>query len=261
MGQPDADDETLDTPTRLVRTSRQSTSSSDLSPLDTKHHQRREVVSRHPLHLALESRFRANSSSSFLRPGARFSGIQSSSEAQRYDVTVEIQFVDMENSFLCGYLNIQKLAAAHPILTTYFEGEIIGSKYGFVTQHPEWKADKDKDMEHWSLFPGFISHQREAKKPGYTNKDWQNKEFLWMRWKEYFLVPDHRVTSLAGASFEGFYYICFNQKHGEIQGIYYHMNSPPYVCLYLELADGDRYQKLQLHPKETRGCSYSLEFR
>jgi hypothetical protein len=51
------------------------------------------------------------------------------------------------------------------------------------------------------------------------------KEHLFMRWKEYFLVPDHRVRTISGASFEGFYYICFNQVSGGIEGIYFHAKS------------------------------------
>jgi hypothetical protein len=51
------------------------------------------------------------------------------------------------------------------------------------------------------------------------------KEHLFMRWKEYFLVPDHRVKTISGASFEGFYYICFNQVSGSIEGIYFHAKS------------------------------------
>lgn len=46
-----------------------------------------------------------------------------------------------------------------------------------------------------------------------------------MRWKEQFLVEDHRVRQLHGASFDGFYYICLNQITGSIQGIYYHQRS------------------------------------
>ena len=46
-----------------------------------------------------------------------------------------------------------------------------------------------------------------------------------MRWKEKFLVPDYRVKEISGASFEGFYYICFNQIDGAISGIYYHSKS------------------------------------
>jgi len=45
-------------------------------------------------------------STSFLRPGSRFTGTQQS-ERQRYDVQVEIKHVDFRESFLCGYLKIQ----------------------------------------------------------------------------------------------------------------------------------------------------------
>lgn len=48
------------------------------------------------------------SPSSYLRPGSRFTGTQQS-ERQRYDVQVEIKYVDMRESFLCGYLRIQGL--------------------------------------------------------------------------------------------------------------------------------------------------------
>lgn len=44
--------------------------------------------------------------SAYLRPGSRFAGTQQS-ERQRYDVEVEIKYVDMRESFLCGYLRIQ----------------------------------------------------------------------------------------------------------------------------------------------------------
>lgn len=50
-----------------------------------------------------------------------------------------------------------------------------------------------------------------------------------MRWKEHFLVPDHRVRTISGASFEGFYYICFNQIQGTVSGIYFHAKSEKYV--------------------------------
>lgn len=47
-----------------------------------------------------------NVSSYFLRPGSRFRGTQKS-ELQEYDVQVELKYVDMDQSFLCGYLKIQ----------------------------------------------------------------------------------------------------------------------------------------------------------
>jgi glucose-induced degradation protein 4 len=58
-----------------------------------------------------------------------------------------------------------------------------------------------------------------------NNPGWWTQPHIFMRWKEWFLVPDHRVKSIQGASFEGFYYICFNQAEGNINGIYFHARS------------------------------------
>jgi len=40
--------------------------------------------------------------------------------------------------------------------------------------------------------------------------------------QELFLVPDHKITDINGASFAGFYYICFQKSKGTIEGYYYH---------------------------------------
>ncbi|KAF2667338.1 hypothetical protein BT63DRAFT_290213 [Microthyrium microscopicum] len=193
-------------------------------------------------------RFRPNSSSSFLKPGARFSGIQRSDKAE-YEVVVDIQHVDMEDSYLCGYLKIRGLTEAHPSLTTYFEGEMIGTKYSFVTQHPEWGANEKTDWQHWGRFPQWRPIQKDARKPNFVNKNWMQKENIWMRWKEHFLVPDHTVRHLPDASFDGFYYICFNQKTGTITGAYYHARS-------------DRFQHLELKPTNIHpGFEMGFEFR
>lgn len=50
-------------------------------------------------------------------------------------------------------------------------------------------------------------------------------DFVYMRWKEHFLVPDHTIRDLNGASFAGFYYICFQKSAATIEGYYYHRNS------------------------------------
>jgi hypothetical protein len=117
------------------------------------------------------------------------------------------------------------LTEDHPSLTTYFEGEIIGSKYTFITQHPEWGSNEKVDRQHWGRFPAYKPLSKHSSRPDMGMKDWMQKEHLFMRWKEYFLVPDHRVRTISGASFEGFYYICFNQVSGGIEGIYFHAKS------------------------------------
>jgi len=170
------------------------------------------------------TRFIPNSTSSFLKPNAKFVGTQQS-DRQRYEVSVEINHVDMAESFLCGYLRIQGLTDDHPTLTTYFEGEIIGTKYTFQTKHAEWGSNEKVDMQHWARFPAWRPLSKQAKRRDFSYKDFAKRENIFMRWKEYFLVPDHRVRTILGASFEGFYYICFNQLTGSISGIYFHAKS------------------------------------
>ena len=83
-----------------------------------------------------------------LYPGAKFKGEQRSKK-NKYDVTVEIkvffvgplnlysllniQQVNFDNSTLCGYLAITGLTDDMPVLTTFFEAEIIGKHFGFLT--------------------------------------------------------------------------------------------------------------------------------
>ncbi|PRD29033.1 UNVERIFIED_CONTAM: Glucose-induced degradation protein 4-like protein [Trichonephila clavipes] len=43
--------------------------------------------------------------------------------------------------------------------------------------------------------------------------------------KEHFLVPDHTIKDISGASFAGFYYICFQKSSSTIEGYYYHRSS------------------------------------
>jgi hypothetical protein len=87
-----------------------------------------------------------------------------------------------------------------PELTTYFDAEIIGSKYGFLTQ--DWGATEQEDMTHWARFPAFRPLKGELKKPNLTMRD-RDRGVVFMRWKERFLVPDHKVRDINGASFAG----------------------------------------------------------
>ncbi|KAK6353755.1 hypothetical protein TWF730_008182 [Orbilia blumenaviensis] len=182
------------------------------------------------------------STSSFLRPGSRFEGTQQS-DKQTYTVHVEIKHVDMRESFLCGYLCIQGLTQDNPTLTTYFEGELIGSKYAFKTKNKTWGATEKIDLQHWGRFPAYRPYTRSSK-----SKEFGEQEHIFMRWKEYFLVPNHRVKELTGASFDGFYYICFSQVTGDVSGIYFHSNS-------------EKWQQLELKHVPDHGIYGSIEFR
>lgn len=188
-----------------------------------------------------------NYTSSFLRPGSKFTGTQQS-DRQVYNVDVEIKHVDMTESYLCGYLRIQGLAEEHPTLTTFFEGEIIGTKHTFKTRNESWGASEKTDMHHWARFPAWRPLAKQAKRPDFTYWDFAERDHIFMRWKEHFLVPDHRVRMITGASFEGFYYICFNQVEGTVSGIYFHAKS-------------EKYQQLDLKHVENHGRTPAIEFR
>jgi len=125
------------------------------------------------------------------------------------------------------------LTEDHPTLTTYFEGEIIGPKYTFRTQHEDWGSNDKVDLQHWGKFAAFRPFQKQARaRNGALHiPHVAQRENIFMRWKEHFLVPDHRVRTLSGASFEGFYYICFNQLEGKVEGIYFHAKSEKYAPL------------------------------
>ncbi|KAH9901355.1 vacuolar import and degradation protein-domain-containing protein [Cubamyces lactineus] len=140
-----------------------------------------------------------------LYPGATFQGTQKSGR-NSYDVNVTIVDIDFASSHLCGYLRIRGLTDDWPELTTYFDAEIIGSRYGFLTRN--WGATEQEDMVHWGRFPAFRHVKNELNKPHLTMKDALNRGAVFMRWKEKFLVPDHRVQDINGASFAGFYYVC-----------------------------------------------------
>ncbi|PWN45414.1 hypothetical protein IE81DRAFT_333295 [Ceraceosorus guamensis] len=138
-----------------------------------------------------------------LVPGATFVGTQRSGRST-YEVGVQIVNVDLEASHLCGYLNIRGLTEDWPELTTFFDAEIIGDRHSFVTN--KWGAKEANDMTHWARFSPFRSLRNKLDKTGLF--DHMTKPYVFMRWKERFLVPDHRVRDIHGASFAGFYYVC-----------------------------------------------------
>ncbi|KAF9357620.1 hypothetical protein BGX26_003411 [Mortierella sp. AD094] len=179
-----------------------------------------------------------------LYPGSKFHGRQESGP-HSYDVMVDIKDVNLHESTLCGYLHIKGLTEQYPELTTFFDAEIIGPEYSFLTK--KWDASEVTDEEHWTQFEPFegVANMYKLEDAKY---DYRNKDYIFMRWKEHFLVPDHRVEGIVGASFAGFYYICYNKQTGQISGYYYHHTS-------------DKFQRLSLSHVEGRNSFGSYEFR
>lgn len=167
---------------------------------------------------------------SLLYNGSRFQGSQKS-KGNSYDVEVVLQHVDEENSYLCGYLKIKGLTEEFPTLTTFFDGEIISKKYPFLTR--KWDADEDVDKKHWSKFESFCQYAKTFNSDTFDYEALKGTDFVFMRWKEHFLVPDHTIKDINGASFAGFYYICFQKSAATIEGFYYHRSSEWYQSLNL----------------------------
>ncbi|XP_054159319.1 glucose-induced degradation protein 4 homolog [Oppia nitens] len=167
---------------------------------------------------------------SLLYNGSKFGGHQKS-KGNCYDVEVVLQNVDEANSYLCGYLKIKGLTEEYPTLTTFFDGEIISAKYPFLTR--KWEADEDVDRKHWSKFLQFYQFSKQFNCDNFDYNQLIDTDFVFMRWKEHFLVPDHTIKDINGASFAGFYYICFTKSNATIEGYYYHRQSEWYQSLTL----------------------------
>lgn len=171
-------------------------------------------------------------STSRLYSGSRFRGHQKS-KGSAYEVDVVVQHVSIEESYLCGYLKIKGLTEEFPTLTTFFAGEIISQKRPFLTR--KWDADEDVDRKHWGKFLSFYKYAKNFNCDDFDYEALERSDYIFMRWKEQFLVPDHTIKDISGASFAGFYYICFQKSTATIEGFYYHRSSEWYQSLNLNL--------------------------
>ncbi|KAK4053692.1 hypothetical protein OIV83_001348 [Microbotryomycetes sp. JL201] len=142
-----------------------------------------------------------------LHSGAVWEGVQRSGR-NSYKVKVNIDTVDLERGTVTGLLQIQHLTPELDSLVTFFEGEIIKQKQDFKTAR--WGATDADDMKHWSRFPAFTRSLRQnLSRPTFSFKH-ENKPYLFMRWKEQFVVPSSQAQNIHGASFAGFYYLCLD---------------------------------------------------
>ncbi|WWD16382.1 hypothetical protein CI109_100808 [Kwoniella shandongensis] len=153
-----------------------------------------------------------------LYPGSVFKGTQTSGRSA-YEVEVQLLDVNFAESTLSGYLSISHLTDSHPHLTTFFTGEIIGPKYGFITGS-RFGATEHDDMRHWGRFEQFRrpATRQDMVRPELFFRDpvpdrsrgemgkGKERDFVFLRIKERFLVPDHKVRDISGASFAGFYF-------------------------------------------------------
>lgn len=136
--------------------------------------------------------------SSILCPSSRFTGNQKS-KGKSYNVDVIFHHVDIERSYICGYLGISGLIDEYPILSTFFDAEIISKRYPFLTR--KWEADEEVDRQHWGKFEAFAPYIDTFNNDSFDYDQLltgNNADYVFMRWKEHFLVPDHTVRDITG---------------------------------------------------------------
>lgn len=90
------------------------------------------------------------------------------------------------------------------------------------------------DKKHWSKFDAFRDYQKSFNSDTFDYDALAASDNIFMRWKEHFLVPDHTIKDINGASFAGFYYICFTKSKASMEGYYYHRSSEWFQSLTLE---------------------------
>lgn len=74
-------------------------------------------------------------------------------------------------------------------------------------------------------FAAFCQYAKTFNSDEFDYEELKSADHVFMRWKEHFLVPDHTIRDISGASFAGFYYICFQKSTSSIEGYYYHRSS------------------------------------
>ncbi|KAJ2621922.1 GID complex subunit 4, VID24, partial [Coemansia sp. RSA 1694] len=161
-----------------------------------------------------------------LYSGSKFSGTQSNG-TRSYAVSVTLKYVDMAVPELCGHFTIRGLTTELPKLTTFFDAQIVGSSsYSFVTS--QWDASVDTDRTHWSFFPAFRQHRSRFDCSDFKYRLSPSDKYVFMRWKERFVVPNYKLSRINGASYDGFYYVCYDREDASITGYYFHRDSDHY---------------------------------
>ncbi|OMJ29677.1 Glucose-induced degradation protein 4-like protein [Smittium culicis] len=196
-----------------------------------------------------------------LYSGSKFKGFQTS-EFKSYPVSITLKYVDIMRGSLCGYFCINNLLNDNSSLMTYFETEIIGiNNSTFVTN--KWDASVAVDAQHWGLFDQFdkykhmLTCQHSSGTPensctattasvSANDFDFMSCDVVFMRVKELFLVPDHTISQINGASFAGFYYMCYDPADSCITGYYYHRESEKFQKIVLNHCPDNTFMSFEL---------------
>lgn len=146
---------------------------------------------------------------SYLDNGSIYTGEQNTSTGP-FKINMKIEFIDIKQSFMCGTFKIFNLTSYHDVINTYYECEIIK------------EFNNQEELIHWSTFDAY----KEIK--GKYNLDKSN--YLFMKIRELFLLPDPSVKNIPGASIDGYYYCVYDKTEDSFNGFYYYetlRNQPP----------------------------------
>ncbi|RLV95024.1 Glucose-induced degradation protein 4 [Spathaspora sp. JA1] len=223
----------------------------------------------------------------YLHSNALFSGVQESGKS-RFHIKVEFKNVDLLNSIVTGFLQISGLTDDHSEIVTCFKGEIINNplhkyqwtnsdkrsftdsklkNYSFITENKQWGSFVKNDFEHWKKLTNSsnLSDTELQQRLIRIQQGQEDNQFIYMRWKEEFLLPDSRIKQISGASFEGFYYIVLNiggydDSIHDKDNIFSNNINPGSICGLYYHKSSEKFQSLLLRYVENHGVANTFEF-
>lgn len=172
-----------------------------------------------------------------LENGAVYSGEQLTNSGS-FKIEMKIDSVDMSQEYMYGTFKIHNLTDKYDLLSSFFESVIVGNKYKFTEDNLD-----DTDTVHWGMFPEW---RNEILNPEYIINE---SDYIYMKIKELFLLPDPKVKSIPGASIDGFYYCCYYKKLDCFAGHYYFKNSTNQVSQQILLE--------RVHVKNSQQASFA----
>ncbi|KAF9763112.1 Glucose-induced degradation protein 4 like protein [Nosema granulosis] len=160
-----------------------------------------------------------------LERGAIYSGEQLTNSGS-FKIEMKIDSVDFDQEIMYGTFQIHNLTDKYELLSSFFESVMMGNKYEF--------AGDETDTVHWGMFPEWRNElKKQRERPIHNNKNKHDlasykikeSDFIYLKIKELFLLPDPNLKSIPGASIDGYYYCCYYKKLDCFAGHYYFKNA------------------------------------
>jgi len=155
---------------------------------------------------------------SLLHPGARFQGFLKYKQ-DAYEAEVKLQNVQLEQSYLNGTLTVKRSRDEQDVI--FFNGELISARHPFLTR--KWEADEEVDRKHWGKFQSFYNKIKTFNDDNFQYEAYsERQEYVYMRWKEQYVVSSEGSRPAKYNSVDGFYYVELHRSHSCITAHYYH---------------------------------------